>query len=61
MNQPDKFSRARAAIHAIAEIKNAAEAFDRGDANVFDALDAVTVAIERYRATADRAPRRDAA
>lgn len=61
MNKPDTLYRARAAIHAIAEIKNAAEAFDRGDANVFDALHAVTVAIDRYRAAGDRAPRRDAA
>jgi hypothetical protein len=61
MNTSEQLCLSRAAIHAIAEIKNAAEAFDRGDANIFDALDAVTVAIDRYRAAAGREPCRDAA
>ncbi len=39
------------AILALAEIKAATEAFDRGDANVFDALDAILIAVEAYRAT----------
>lgn len=38
------------AILALAEIKAAVESFDRGDSNVFDALDAVIVAIEAHRA-----------
>ena len=37
---------AKRAVLAMAEIKAATEAFERGDTNVFDALDAVTVAIE---------------
>jgi len=41
---------AKSAIHTMAEIKAATEAFDRGETNVFDALDAVVVAIEAYRA-----------
>ena len=41
---------ARIAILAMAEIKAAAEAFDRGDTNLFDALDAIVVAIEDYQA-----------
>jgi hypothetical protein len=42
---------ARMAILAMAEIKAVAEAFDQGDTNLFDALDAVVVAIEDYQAT----------
>lgn len=37
------------AIFALAEIKAATEAFDRGDANACDALDAILVAVEAYR------------
>ncbi|MFM7412792.1 MAG: hypothetical protein ACKO9B_02790 [Planctomycetota bacterium] len=37
---------AKQAVLAMAEIKAATESFDRGVTNVFDALDAVTVAIE---------------
>jgi hypothetical protein len=36
---------AKRAVLAIAEIKAATEAFDRGDTNVFDTLDAVRVAV----------------
>lgn len=50
-----------AAILAIAEIKAATEAFDRGDANVFDALDAIIVAVEAHQAVARPESRRDAA
>lgn len=39
---------AKQAVLAMAEIKAATEAFDRGDTNVFDALDAVRVAIEEF-------------
>ena len=38
------------AILALAEIRAATDVFDRGEANVFDALDAVTVSVESYRA-----------
>lgn len=47
------------AILTLAEIKAAIEAFDRGDSNVFDALDAVVVAVEACRNAA--ASSRDAA
>lgn len=47
------------AILTLAEIKAAVEAFDRGDTNVFDALDAIVVAVEACRNAA--ALRRDAA
>ena len=49
----------KTAILTLAEIKAATEAFDRGEANAFDALDAIEVAIDAYRAAAR--PRRDAA
>lgn len=39
---------AKRAVLAMAEIKTAAEAFDRGEPNVFDALDAVMMAVEGY-------------
>ena len=39
---------AKRAVLAMAEIKVATEAFDQGDTNVFDALDAVRVAVEAY-------------
>lgn len=50
---------ARAAILVLAEIKAAVEAFDRGEKNAFDVLDAVCVAVEAWRAAAR--PRRRAA
>ena len=57
---------AKTAICTLAKIKAAVEAFDRGESNVFDALDAITVAVEaRQAAMADPARReqrgRDAA
>jgi len=39
---------AKRAVLAMAEIKAATEAFEQGDTNVFDALDAVRVVIEGY-------------
>jgi hypothetical protein len=55
-----------ATILTLAEIKAAVGAFDRGDTNVFDALDAIIVAVEAYQAAIARAVhrkdrRRDAA
>ena len=47
---------AKSAMLAMAEIKATTEAFDRGETNVLDALDAIVLAIEAYRA-AER-PRR---
>lgn len=40
---------AKAAVLALAEITSATEAFDNGETNVFDALDAIAVAVEAYR------------
>jgi len=45
------FSPAANAILTMADIKAAAEAFEQGEVNVFDALDAVAVALEAYEAT----------
>jgi hypothetical protein len=39
---------AKRAVLVMAEIKAATDAFDRGDTNVFDALDAIRCAIEAY-------------
>lgn len=39
---------AKRAVLVMAEIKAATEAFDRGDTNVFDALETVRCAIEAY-------------
>lgn len=37
-------------ILTLVEIKAAIAAFDRGDANVFDTLDSIVVALEAHRA-----------
>jgi hypothetical protein len=37
------------AIVALAEIKGATQAFDKGQTNVFDALDAIVIVIEAYQ------------
>lgn len=50
-----------ATILTLAEIKAALEAFDRGEINAFDALDAIVVEVEAYRAVARPANRREAA
>lgn len=39
-------------ILTLAEIKAALEAFDRGETNAFDVLDAIVVVVEAYRAAA---------
>lgn len=59
MKKPDALPLARNAMLTLAEIKAATEAFDRGDTNVFNALDAIVVAIEAYQHA--MASRRDAA
>lgn len=41
---------AKQAIFAIEEIKAVVDSFDRGDTNVFDALNAILIAVEGYRA-----------
>lgn len=50
---------AKAAVLALAEIKAATQAFDRGEANVFDAMASIIVAVEAYQAASQA--RRDAA
>lgn len=65
--KPEKVGQsAKSAILAIADVKEAVAAFDRGEVNVFDALDAVLAAagirsgLPRVRRPAAR-PRRRAA
>jgi hypothetical protein len=52
MKKTDTISLAKAVILTLAEIKAAVEAFDRGETNAFDALDAIVVKVEAYRTTA---------
>jgi hypothetical protein len=52
---------ATTALLAIAEVKAATEAFNRGDANLFDALDAIAVAIQMFQAAARPEGHREAA
>jgi len=59
MKKTDTISLAKAVILTLAEIKAAVEAFDRGETNAFDALDAIVVEVEAYRTTAT--PHREAA
>lgn len=54
-------SPAAIALLTLAEIKAAAECFDRGEANVFDTLDAIVVAVAAFQAAAPYRIRRDAA
>ncbi len=46
---------ATAAILTLADIKAAADTFEQGEVSVFDALDAIAMAIEGYQATAREA------
>lgn len=48
-----------AAVLTLSDIAAAIEAFNRGEANVHDVLDAIVVAIEMHRAASEH--RRDAA
>jgi hypothetical protein len=50
-----------AAVLTLAEIKAAVERFDRGETNVFDALDAIVVEVEAYRAAVRPESSREAA
>jgi hypothetical protein len=49
MNTPISAPFATNAILTLAEIKAATEAFDRGESNVFDALEAIIVAVEAHQ------------
>lgn len=59
MKTPKAVLRARIAVMTIAEIKAATDAFDRGESNVFDAMDAIIAAVEAYQESPDA--RREAA
>ena len=59
MKTPDIIPRTHRAILTLAEIKTAVAAFDRGEINVIDALDAIVVAVGSYQAAAQS--RREAA
>jgi len=50
---------ATTAILTLAEIKAAVEAFDRGKSNVFDALDAIIVAVEAHQTSMAAEGRRE--
>jgi len=49
MKKPTTLPLAKTAILTLAEIKAATEAFDRGETNVHDTLDAIILTIESYR------------
>ncbi len=49
MKKPIVVPFATTAICTLAEIKAAIEAFDRGESNVFDTLEAMIVAVEAYQ------------
>lgn len=59
MHAPHPFLLAQAAIFTLAEIKAAAAAFDRGETNAHDTLEAIREAVAAYQAA--REPRREAA
>ena len=61
MKKTDTNSFTKAAIITLAEIKATVETFDRGESNVFDALDAIIVEIEAYRAAGRPENSREAA
>jgi len=59
MQTPNPFLIAKAAVLALAEVKAATEAFDRGETNARDTLDAILEAMAAYQALQE--PRREAA
>lgn len=61
MKEPMQIPRAHAAILAFEEMKQAVDAFDRGETNIFDAVDSIIVAVEAYQAATRAEPHRDAA
>lgn len=58
MNSLDAVQSVRIAILAMAEIKAATDAFERGEVNVHEALDAIAVAVEARREAAAEQRRR---
>lgn len=49
MKTPTTLPLSHIAVLALAEIKAAVEAFDKGETNAFDALDAITAAVDACR------------
>lgn len=58
MKKPDAVQGMRIAILAMAEIKAATDAFEQGEVNVHEALDAIAVAVEACREAAAEQRRR---
>jgi hypothetical protein len=57
MSELQRRTPAAIAILTLAEIKTAAKAFDDGESNLFDSLDAISAAMVAYRATVrDQSP-----
>ena len=56
MKTPEIIPLAKTTITTMAEIKAAADGFNSGEVNVYDALEAIAVAVEAYRVVA--APQR---
>ena len=52
MSSENSHALARMAILTLAEIKEVAAAFDGGEVNLFEALDAVRAAVEAYQGEA---------
>ncbi len=61
MTKPTAIPHAKRAILTLVEIKAAAEAFDCGVINAFDALDAIIVEVEAYQAAGRLENSREAA
>jgi hypothetical protein len=61
MSSENSHALATMAILTLVEIKNVAAAFDGGEVNLFDALDAVGAAVEAYQGEAQQLARREAA
>ena len=61
MSSNNSHALATTAILTLAEIKHVAEAFDGGEVNLFDALDAIGVAVEAYQGEVQQQARRGAA
>lgn len=48
MGKKYRVAAAKQAVLALSEIKASLEAFERGETNVFDALDGIVIAVEAY-------------
>lgn len=61
MSSENSHALATMAILTLVEIKHVTEAFDGGEINLFDALDAIGVAVEAYQVEVQQQARRGAA